>query len=115
MRKIIQLICLARLSGPGSAGVPPASLVRRQETRRRDGGASRDARIFRAILCLTLVAAVVSPIHSEIGGLLPPPAPTVRADVSPATGMARTPDGVYRPFFRSPGDPKEIPVKAFQL
>lgn len=32
-----------------------------------------------------------------------------------APGMARIPDGVYRAFIRSAGDPKEIPVKAFDL
>lgn len=32
-----------------------------------------------------------------------------------APGMVRIPDGVYRPFFRGPGDPKEVPVKAFEL
>lgn len=29
--------------------------------------------------------------------------------------MVRIPDGVYRPFFRGAGDPKEVPVKAFAL
>jgi formylglycine-generating enzyme required for sulfatase activity len=32
-----------------------------------------------------------------------------------APGMVRIPDGVYRPFFRGTGDPKEVPVKAFEL
>jgi formylglycine-generating enzyme len=30
-------------------------------------------------------------------------------------GMARISNGMYRPFFRAAGDPKEIPVKAFAL
>lgn len=30
-------------------------------------------------------------------------------------GMARIPDGVYRPFFRGTGDPKEIRVHAFAI
>ncbi len=30
-------------------------------------------------------------------------------------GMARIGEGVYRPFFLAPGDPKEVPVKAFYL
>jgi formylglycine-generating enzyme len=33
----------------------------------------------------------------------------------PSPGMALIPDGVYRPFFRGPADPKEVPVKAFRL
>ena len=36
------------------------------------------------------------------------------ADQSP-TGMARIPDGVYRPFFLAQNDLKEVPVKAFCL
>ena len=36
------------------------------------------------------------------------------ADPSP-TGMARIPDGVYRPFFLAQNDLKEVPVKAFCL
>ncbi|MDB6029400.1 MAG: pkn1 2, partial [Verrucomicrobiales bacterium] len=32
-----------------------------------------------------------------------------------APGMARIPDGTYRPLFRAAADPKEVPVKAFAL
>ena len=40
---------------------------------------------------------------------------TVCAADLPTAGMARIPDGVYRPFFRASGDLKKIPVKAFEL
>lgn len=41
---------------------------------------------------------------------------TVACTADPAPpGMARIPDGVYRPFFLAPNDPKEVPVKAFCL
>jgi formylglycine-generating enzyme required for sulfatase activity len=30
-------------------------------------------------------------------------------------GMVRIPEGAYRPFFRGPGDPKEVRAKAFAL
>ncbi|HWQ93695.1 MAG TPA: formylglycine-generating enzyme family protein, partial [Clostridia bacterium] len=31
------------------------------------------------------------------------------------TGMAQIGEGVFRPFYLTPGDPKEVPVKAFYL
>lgn len=40
---------------------------------------------------------------------------TAVSAVEPIPGMVRIPDGVYRPFFRGAGDPKEVPVKAFAL
>jgi formylglycine-generating enzyme required for sulfatase activity len=42
-------------------------------------------------------------------------AATARAAEQPPRGMARIPEGVYRPFFRAESDPKEVPVKAFCL
>lgn len=52
-------------------------------------------RICFATVCLRLVA---------VGAAEPLP-----------PGMARIPDGMYRPFFRAADDAKEIPVKAFAL
>ena len=40
---------------------------------------------------------------------------TAGAADSPPPGMVRIPDGVYRPFYLAPNDPKEVPVKAFCL
>lgn len=45
-------------------------------------------------------------------------APTFGALLDPgssADGMALIPAGVYRPVFRAPGDPKQVPVNAFYL
>jgi len=40
---------------------------------------------------------------------------TVACADQPPPGMARICDGVYRPFFLTQNDPKEVPVKAFCL
>src|ERR1051325_2056153 len=41
--------------------------------------------------------------------------PLAQPAAVPPPGMARLPGGVYRPFFRSGSDAKELPVRAFAL
>lgn len=52
--------------------------------------------------------------HICLASLLMSVAATGAAD-PPPTGMARISDGVYRPFYLAPNDPKEVPVQAFDL
>lgn len=52
--------------------------------------------------CLAALLGSVVATGSRAGEIAPP-------------GMARIDEGVFRPFFLAPGDPKEVPVKAFYL
>ena len=57
---------------------------------------------FQFGLALACALAVLKPLHAELPAHAPP-------------GMVRVSAGVYRPFFRSDRDAKEVPVRAFAL
>ncbi len=57
----------------------------------------------KALLLVMLTALPVDALRAETGSVAAP------------AGMALIPAGVYRPLFRAPADPKEVPVDAFYL